>query len=162
MIGVVLPAGTFSFGVQVRDAESVVTASVVQDCKVDVTVQSSRCIDLKYDVLMPFLDENELLMSKRSQYVYILQTIQSALLYVGNNKEDCNCSYTLFASSIDLLSEFFGRNSTNLCESPYVLVCSLLSCDCDQPFVFSFWLCFSCMIATVSNTIAMVLHFSGY
>ena len=124
-----MPLGEFSVGVEVRDTQTVTVSSLVADCNLDVqSIANSRidsstiCTSLKNDFVASHLAQHTSLMSKRSQYVYVLQTVQTSLLYIHNNMDD-DCSYSLFADSIELLSQYFNRNATSLCESDHVVVC---------------------------------------
>ena len=122
----VLPIGKYSIGIQVRDSELASVASLITRCDITVASNSAShdggsCISLENDIVVPYLNENDALMSKRSKDIYILQSLQTALLYVYNYND--NCSYELFVNAIEILWKYFGSDTADLCESEQVLVC---------------------------------------
>ena len=127
----ILPIGEFSIGVEVYDSNQGVVASTVAQCDVKVAsnVESTSCTSLNGDIIQPYMNENQSLLSKRSQYKFIFQSIQVTLLYINNNSED-DCSYQLFVEALEILYKYFGSNTTDLCESDYVLVCQFFACFC--------------------------------
>lgn len=120
VVDFVMPIGVFSFGVEVGDSEGATTSSWAKDCSTAVDEHTSECFSLETDVINPYINDNEALISKRSKDNFVLQTIQTALFYTAIRGD--NCGYDIFRDAINILSEYFATNSTNLCESDQVLV----------------------------------------
>ena len=120
---VILPLGQFSIDVTITDSDGAMISDMVASCDIRMVDSADNgCIDLKKGIVEPYLNQHEALISKRSKYVYLFQSMYATLLYV---KEESNndCGYSLFVDVIDIFFEHFGSNNTNLCESEYVLVC---------------------------------------
>ena len=138
---VILPGGKFTIDVTVTDSFGSQVVETVAECNVGMFNGYSRdnCVDLQIDVLEEYFNENQFL-SMRSRYLVIFQVIQATLLHLDGiygkidslNNRDNSCSLSLFQQSLDILYDYFGTNSSNLCQSDYVVVCVYF-------FVFGHW-----------------------
>ena len=137
-LDIILPLGQYTISVNVNDAENGLVSAIIAECDIQLhEVTSTDCIDLQNDIIDPYLIENEALLSKRSKYLFIFQTLQAALFYLPAEPDECK--FELFVDVIELLSHHFGSNTTDLCESDYLLVCKFVV------FVlvfFSFWIAY--------------------
>lgn len=122
----ILPLGKYSIDVTVTDSNGTSVSSLVASCDIGIA-STNDCIDLRNDIIDPFLDENDVLISKHSRYVYVFQSVYAALLYIQQGEleeqSEDDCGYGSFVQVLEILSEHFGSNSTDLCQSDYVLVC---------------------------------------
>ena len=120
----------------VTDSVGSSMSSTVAQC--DVKIQNDSCLNVNItNIISLQLKEYGSLVSKQTQNVFLLQSMQVTLLYIASNMESSlehsdDCLYWLFVESIELLHLHFGSNVTDLCQSDYVVVCmfSLLTEFC--------------------------------
>ena len=126
--GIILPPGEFSITATVSDSIGTRITATIADCEIEFTDSQDLCNNeelLLSNIIDSYVEENPYI-SKNTMYLYILQSTQAVLLSMDNEilSRD-NCSFIIFEDILHVLNDYFASNATNLCQTEYVLVCSL-------------------------------------
>lgn len=135
-----MPLGSFILEATVFDSDGVSTSAYSDIiCNIQLNNSINECdvaaissINITY--MFTDLIETKLsfsMLSTKSRYLYLLQSLQSILQYLDGINTNCinddfDITYILYHKLINLLDiihNYFGSQHTDLCQSGFVVVC---------------------------------------